>query len=299
LKQEQRLRSFEHFSYAPNELSIKWWKVSAKSQLIAIPRMEETMEKYKVDLIGSSIVRAYTGVPIAPIRGELSGIDAAYEVQRWTVNHWIGTGKMIAGRKIGITSKAVQQQLGVDEPDFGTIFSDMIVQSGSTIPSASVLQPRVEAEIAFVLAKDIVGACVTAEEVIAATDYVCPALEICGSRIAGWDIKITDTVADNASAGMVVLGAERHRATLDMLPAVSMRVLHNGAMSVEGDGAACLGNPAIAVAWLANALNRFGEGLKRGDVVMSGALAKMVAASPGDTFIADFGGFGRVETRFS
>ena len=116
---------------------------------------EEMMEKNKAELIGGSIVKAYSGAPIAPVRTQLSGVDDAYEVQRWTVNHWLSQGRTIAGRKIGLTSKAVQQQLGVDEPDFGAIFSDMIVQSGSVITGPSVLQPRVEAEIAFVLAQDL------------------------------------------------------------------------------------------------------------------------------------------------
>lgn len=245
------------------------------------------------------IIAAYGGQTIAPLRTRLSGVPDAYAVQQATVRTWLAKGRRIAGRKIGLTAKAVQQQLGVDEPDFGTLFADMIVADGGSIAANAVLQPRVEAEIAFVLGSDLKGTDISPEDVIAATAYVCPALEICGSRIAGWDIKIEDTVADNASAGMIVLGPNGGQPKMSELPAIEMRLSHNGAIAVEGRGEACLGNPAIAVAWLAQALGRYGEGLKAGDIVMSGALARMLPAEPGDRFEADFGTFGSVAVNFA
>lgn len=251
--------------------------------------------------IAERLIGAYrTGVPIAPIRREIKGIAAAYAVQQETVTQWQRAGRTIAGRKIGLTAKAVQEQLGVGEPDFGTLFADMIKPDGATLPWNSVLQPRVEAEIAFILKANIGGAAISPETVLAATDFVAPALEICGSRIAHWDIAIEDTIADNASSGLVVLGTARHKpASLEALAAAAMTIRHNGAAAGEGSGAACLGNPAIAVAWLAEALGQFGSGLRAGDVVMSGALAKMLPAEPGDSFIADFGAWGTVSTRFA
>ena len=134
---------------------------------------------------------------------------------------------------------------------------------------------------------------------MAATDYVCPALEICGSRIARWDIRIEDTIADNASSGLVVLGSEHSKPNLAELAAAPMSIKQNGALAGSGNGAACLGNPAIAVAWLAETLTGFGEGLHAGDLVMSGALSKMLAAAPGDGFAAEFGSFGSVVVRFA
>ena len=250
--------------------------------------------------IAERLLDAYrTGVAMAPVRGAIRGIPAAYAVQQETVAIWQQRGRTIAGHKIGLTAKAVQDQLGVAEPDFGTLFSDMILPDGATIARGAVMQPRVEAEIAFVLKSDLSGSTITPEQVIAATEYVCPALEICGSRIADWDIRIEDTVADNASSGLVVLGRTRITPALGALAEASMTVGHNGVPAGEGRGAACLGNPAIAVAWLAQALSAFGGGLRAGELVMSGALSKMIAAEPGSSFVADFGAWGTVSTRFA
>ncbi len=240
-----------------------------------------------------------TRQPIAPLRGEISGVDAAYDVQRETVRLWLARGRTIAGRKIGLTAKAVQAQLGVDEPDFGTLFSDMILADGASLDAHATMQPRIEGEIAFVLRSDLRGTQITPEQVIAATDHVCPAIEICDSRIAGWDIRIEDTIADNASSGFIVLGATKAKANLPEIAAVALSLRHNGAIAAEGRGEACLGNPAIAVAWLGEALTRFGDGLHAGDVVMSGALAKMLPAAPGDQFTAEFGTMGTVSIAFA
>ena len=250
--------------------------------------------------ISRDILRAYeTGVAIEPVRTRITGVPAAYEVQRETVRIWSERGRKLAGQKIGLTSQAIQTQLGVTEPDFGALFSDMIVADGGTVPAGSVMQPRVEAEIAFVLKSDLRGERIAPEEVIAATAYVTPAIEICGSRIAGWNIRIEDTIADNASSGLIVLGKSRIKPALADLAAVPMRLSHNGAAAAEGRGDACLGNPAIAVAWLAGALTRFGTGLRAGDVIMSGGLAKMIAAEPGSRFAADFAAYGSVSVSFA
>jgi 2-keto-4-pentenoate hydratase len=250
--------------------------------------------------VAQRILEAYeTGQAIAPVRGEIAGVAAAYRVQSETARIWRERGRRICGRKIGLTAKAVQAQLGVDEPDFGTLYADMVLRDGASVPPGAVMQPRIEGEIAFVLKTNLGGDRITPEAVIDATDYVCPAIEICGSRIAGWDIRIEDTIADNASSGLIVLGDKRAKPSLPALASVALSVEHNGAVAAEGRGEACLGNPAIAVAWLAEALSRFGDGLRAGDVVMSGALAKMLAAAPGDQFTANFGAMGTVSVSFA
>jgi 2-keto-4-pentenoate hydratase len=253
-----------------------------------------------IDETAMDILGAYaSGVPIAPVRGRISGVAQAYAVQQRTVAHWRQAGRRVVGRKIGLTNKTVQDQLGVHEPDFGTLFADMIVPDGGSVPHGAVMQPRVEAEIAFILNSDLDGVGISAEDVVEATDYVCPALEICGSRIANWDIRIEDTVADNASSALLVLGAGRAKPVVTELPLLALTMAHNGQCVLEGRGEACLGNPAVAVAWLAEALTRFGDKLKAGDIVLSGALARMLPAAGGDTFAADFGGFGSVSVRFA
>jgi 2-keto-4-pentenoate hydratase len=245
------------------------------------------------------ILDAYeTGKPIAPVRDRIRGIPDAYAVQQASVGIWLQRGRRIVGRKIGLTSKAVQAQLGFDEPDFGVLFVDMMVDDGAEVAWGKVMQPRVEGELAFVLKSDLQGERLSVEDVINASEYISPAIEICGSRIANWDIRIADTISDNASSGLFVLGSARVKPVLDELASVPMTLRHNGATAAEGRGEACLGNPAIAVAWLGETLTRLGEGLRAGDIVMSGALAKMVAAAPGSGFIADFGALGTVGVRF-
>jgi 2-keto-4-pentenoate hydratase len=249
--------------------------------------------------VAHRILQAYeTGIPIAPVRAEVPGLAAAYAVQRATYDIWLKAGRKPAGHKIGLTSKAVQEQLGVGEPDYGTLFGDMILESGARIDANAVLQPRIEPEVAFVLKADLSGEDVTPEAVIAATDHVVPAVEVCGSRIKGWDIRLEDTIADNASSGLVVLGGQKWKPVLADLAAIAVQVRLNDTISAEGHGAACLGNPANAVAWLAGALTRLGHGLRAGDVVMSGAMAKMMPAEAGNRFAVDFGAFGSVSLSF-
>ncbi|WP_107358154.1 2-keto-4-pentenoate hydratase [Streptomyces agglomeratus] len=239
--------------------------------------------------------------PCPPVRDLLpdGNIDTAYAVQRMNTSRRLAGGHRLVGRKIGLTSKAVQQQLGVDQPDFGALLSDIAVPQGGTVPPDRLLQPKVEAEVALVLAFDLPDAQCTAEDVAAATAFAVPALEIVDSRIAGWDITLVDTVADAASSGLFVLGEpETHLDTVD-LSSVQMTMSRNGQVVSEGSGADWFGSPLSAAVWLARTLARMGDPLKAGDVVLTGALGPMTAAVPGDTFTASISGLGEVAVRFA
>ncbi|MFF9481829.1 2-keto-4-pentenoate hydratase [Streptomyces sp. NPDC014733] len=243
---------------------------------------------------------AASGVPCAPVR-DLIGRDdltAAYAVQADLTARRLARGARVTGRKIGLTSESVQRQLGVDRPDFGVLFDDMAHPDGGTIPAGRVLQPRVEAEIAFVLRADLATGPLDTAQVRDAIAYGVAALEVCGSRIAGWDISLGDTVADNASSGAYVLGADRR--TLDEAEPVDagMTMCVNGTEVSTGTGAACLGDPVEALRWLARTARELGAPLRAGQVVLSGALGPMHAVSPGDTVTARLTGFGGVTVRF-
>ncbi|WP_344111953.1 2-keto-4-pentenoate hydratase [Terrabacter aerolatus] len=205
----------------------------------------------------------------------------------------------MVGRKIGLTSPAVQEQLGVDQPDFGVLFDDMDVSALPEVPMRGLLQPRVEAEVAFVLGADLDGADLDLEVVRAAVDYAVAALEIVDSRVAGWDIRITDTIADNGSSALFVLG--RDRMTLEELEPVSvtMQMHADGTLVSEGNGAACLGDPLNALLWLARTAQQLGDPLRAGHVVLSGALGPMHAVTPGSTVRADITGLGSVAVSFA
>ncbi|MGW2899275.1 2-keto-4-pentenoate hydratase [Streptomyces sp. NPDC001212] len=241
-----------------------------------------------------------SGVPCAPVR-DLIGRDdlaAAYAVQAALTERRLAAGASVLGRKIGLTSQAVQRQLGVDQPDFGVLFDDMAYSDGDTIPFGQVLQPRAEAEIAFVLGADLAEGPLSRTQVRDAIAYGVAALEICGSRIAGWDISFGDTVADNASSGAYVLGAERLGLDAFEPADVAMSMMINGAEVSTGSGAACLGDPVEAVVWLARTVRNLGEPLRAGQVVLSGALGPMRPVAPGDTVTATLSGLGAVTVRF-
>lgn len=244
---------------------------------------------------------AATGIPVAPVR-DLIGRDdvaAAYAVQALLGAERVAAGASVVGRKVGLTSAAVQQQLGVDQPDFGVLYDDMAHADGATIPIGAVLQPRVEAEVAFVLGDDLADGDLSPAQVAAAVDHVVAAIEICGSRVRDWDIGFGDTVADNASAGAFVLGTVR-RSLAEVTPRdVRMRMTVTGAEDSTGTGAACLGDPLAAVAWLAHRARELGEPLRAGQVVLSGALGPMRPVTPGAEAHATISGLGAVSVRFS
>lgn len=238
--------------------------------------------------------------PIAPVRTLLpeNDIAAAYAVQKFNTERAVAQGRRLTGRKVGLTSVSVQKQLGVDQPDFGMLFADMAFADGQEIPWSRVLQPKCEAEVALVLASDLDGIDVTIPDLIEATAYLLPAIEIVGSRIANWDIRIVDTIADNASSGLYVLGNQPVALADVDLRLAGMVLERNGEPVSFGVGAACLGHPFNAALWLARKLSEVGMPLRAGDVVLSGALGPMVVAKAGDVFEARIAGLGSVRAVF-
>ncbi|MCC6306026.1 MAG: fumarylacetoacetate hydrolase family protein [Rhodobacteraceae bacterium] len=242
-----------------------------------------------------------TGVPAAPVRDLIGAGDvaAAYRVQETNTRRWEAQGRRIAGRKIGLTARAVQRQLGVDQPDYGILFADCEVPSGEEVAAGRVLQPKVEAEVAFVIAAPLTRSDLTMVELLGAIAYALPAIEVVGSRIANWDIRIADTIADNASSGLHVLGqAPRPIADFDV-GLCGMVMLRNGEPISTGAGAACLGSPLNATLWLARTMAAAGRPLAAGDVVLSGALGPMVAVAPGDVVEARINRLGAVSVGFA
>lgn len=244
---------------------------------------------------------AATGVPCAPVRDLIGSDDvaAAYAVQTLLIGERIAAGASVSGRKIGLTSPAVQQWLGVDTPDFGVLLDDMEYAEDQTVPMSRLLQPRAEAEIAFVLRSDLAEGPFTAESVRGAVEHARAAIEIVDSRVSDWDIRLGDTVADNASSGLYVLGAER-RTLDDFEPVdVEMRMTCDDEEVSVGNGAACLGDPLNALAWLASAALEHGEPLRAGQLILSGALGPVHPVPPGAEIRAEITGLGSVTARFS
>lgn len=241
-----------------------------------------------------------TSTPCPPVRDLLGAtdMDLAYQVQRQLAEHRIRGGARVVGRKIGLTSEAVQKQLGVDSPDFGILFDDMRRTGDEAIDTDTLLQPKIEAEIAFVLSEDLDGEDFSPERIRAAIEYATAALEIVDSRIDGWDITIVDTIADNGSSALFVLGDERLGLD-DFDPvAVDMTMRINGNTVSQGTGAACLGDPLVAVAWLARTAASQGQPLLAGQIILSGALGPMAPVAAGDHVTADIAPFGRITATF-
>lgn len=239
---------------------------------------------------------AYSGAVLPPLRDALDPTDGdgAYAVQEINTEYWQRQGRQIIGRKIGLTAKAVQKQLGVDQPDFGTLFDDMLIPDGGLLDPNRVIQPKAEAEVAFVLGKDLQDPEATAADVEDAVSCAVAAIEIVDSRIAEWKISFADTVADNGSSAYFVLG--ERRAPLQGLDLYScgMVLERNGEVASIGAGAACLGHPLEAAAWLARILASRGSALRKGDIVLTGALGPMVPVAPRDHMRATIGGLGEV-----
>jgi 2-keto-4-pentenoate hydratase len=263
---------------------------------------EMNVDPNKIQAIAGRLRAAQqSGVPIAPIRDEIAdgGVAAAYAVQRANTDHYLKNGKRLVGRKIGLTSKSVQKQLGVDSPDFGMLFDDMALYDGEEVAPNRVLQPKAEAEVALVLERDLTHAGITLADLISAVAYVLPAVEIVGSRIEKWNIKLLDTVADNASSGLFALGAEPRKLDGLDLRLCGMVMERRGEPVSMGAGAACLGHPLNAALWLARTMVEVGSPLRAGDVVMTGALGPMVGVSAGDVLDTRINGIGSVRVAFA
>lgn len=243
---------------------------------------------------------AGSGTWLPPLRESHPGMDGedAYAIQKINTEMRVAQGRRIVGRKVGLTAHAVQRQLGVDQPDFGTLLDDMIYGDAEPVPWHALQQPRIEAEIAFVLERDLAMPHPGLADAVQAIGYALPALEIVGSRIAGWNIRYVDTVADNASSGAVVLGATPRRLADFDARLCGMAMFRRGEPVSTGAGAACLGHPLNAVVWLARTMARLGTPLRAGDLVLSGALGPMVGVEPGDVFEAQVHGLGSVKAVF-
>ena len=251
--------------------------------------------------IAQSLLEAYeTKQPIAPITTSQPSItvDEAYRIQLAQIESRIANGDVIVGKKIGLTSKVMQQMFNVTEPDYGHILASMVLADGDEVAIHHMIQPKIEFEIAFVLKEDVQGPGVTAEQIIAATDYVVPAFEIIDSRIEDWKIRFEDTVADNGSSAYAILGGKPKRLEEINLETLGMNIIKNGHFVDHATGAAVMGNPVNAVVWLANALGKYNIGLKKGEFVLSGALTAALPVEAGDTFTADFAHLGTIQVSF-
>ncbi len=250
--------------------------------------------------LAARLRNAYGEGTVPPMRDGLqpTDVEGAYAVQALNTGFWQATGRRMVGRKVGLTAKAVQAQLGVDRPDFGVLFDDMQIADGGELVPSRVLQPKAEAEVALILGRDLDDPHIMREEIAAAVSHAVAAIEIVDSRIADWKITFADTVADNGSSAFFVLGnAPKQLAGLDLWTC-GMALEVNGEVASVGAGAACLGHPLNAATWLARTLAERGEPLRAGDIILTGALGPMVAIKPGDVVRATIGGLGTVGFTF-
>ncbi len=259
------------------------------------------MDQPLIEALGDELYAALRGCSVVePLTNRHAGITIAdaYLVQQRMLARRLEAGERVVGKKIGVTSAAVMNMLGVFQPDFGYMLDGMIVAQGESIAMSTMIQPKAEGEIAFILKRDLMGPGLSNADVLAATDCVMPCFEIVDSRIRDWKIKIQDTVADNASCGVFVLGDNAVDPRRVDLSTCGMVLEKNGEIIATGAGAAALGSPVNAVAWLANTLGRLGIPLKAGEVILSGALAAMFPAKAGDNFRVTIGGLGGCSVRF-
>lgn len=241
-----------------------------------------------------------TRVPLSPLTAGLPDIDVvdAYEIQLINIRRRVAEGATIVGHKVGLSSKAMQQMMGVDEPDYGHLLADMEVFEDVPVEAARYLYPRVEVEVGFLLADDLPGAGCTEDDVLAATAAFAPAIELIDTRIKDWKIGLCDTIADNASSAGFVLGPQRVSPKDVDITGIDAVLTRNGEVVAEGRSDAVLGNPVTAVAWLARKVDSFGVRLKAGDIVLPGSCTRAIDARPGDQFVADFTGLGSVRLSF-
>lgn len=262
--------------------------------------INETVIKQLGDELFSALQSGTSLPPLTERYPELT-IEQAYQVSLQFLQRRKAVGQTVIGKKIGVTSKAVQDMLNVHQPDFGFLTDAMQVENGATVSKAEhhLVQPRAEGEIAFILKADLNGPGVTAEDVLAATEYVVPCFEIVDSRIRNWDITIEDTVADNASCGIFALGSTRVDPNSLDLAAVELTMTKNGEPAGTGLGSAVQGHPCEAVAWLANTLGKLGIPFRKGEIILSGALAPLVPVTAGDRIEMNITGLGSASLAFT
>ncbi|GEC95664.1 2-keto-4-pentenoate hydratase [Zoogloea ramigera] len=259
------------------------------------------MDKSKIEKYGDELYDALINrKAVAPLTDREADItiEDAYQIQQRMIQRRLDAGETIIGKKIGVTSKVVMDMLKVSQPDFGMMTSGMVFNEGESIDTSTMIAPRAEAEVAFVLKSDLMGPGVTAADVLRATDFVVPCFEIVDSRIQDWKIKIQDTVADNASCGVLVLGGRRKSPADIDLALAGMVLEKNGEIISTSTGAAVQGSPVNAVAWLANTLGNLGIGLKAGEVILSGSQSPLVPVKAGDSLVCTVGGLGGTSVRF-
>lgn len=260
------------------------------------------MNREEISRYGSLLYRALVDrLPVDPITQSAPDmtIEDAYQIQQEMIAQRLNqTGERIIGKKVGVTSKVVMTMLNVHQPDFGQLTSGMVFDDGASIEAASLIAPKAEGEIAFLLKRDLLGPGLCNADIMAATEAVMPCFEIVDSRIRDWKIKIQDTVADNASSGVFVVGDAAVDPRKIDLATVGMSLIKNGEVAATGAGAAALGHPVNAVTWLANMLGTLGMPLKAGEIVLSGSLAAMLPVVRGDHLSMHLGGIGSAHVRF-
>lgn len=260
------------------------------------------MNDARIEQLAGELRQAEAGLaPLPPLTSRFADmtIEDAYRIQMRNVAWRLENGARLVGKKVGLTSLAMQRFLGVDEPDFGHLFHDMVYDEELPLPLGRFLQPKIEAELAFVLAEDLAGPGVTVADVLRASAGVMASFEVIASRVADWKIKIQDTIADNGSSAALVLGSRLVPVSEVDLKHVGMVLERNGVIVETAAGAAVMGHPAAAVAWLANKLGAMGSGLSRGEIVLAGSLTKALEVAPGDVFTAAFAGVGAVKAVFT
>lgn len=259
------------------------------------------MDNSKIQHYGDELYQSLLDrQPVAPLTDREADItiEDAYQIQLRMIQRCLDAGERVVGKKIGVTSKVVMDMLKVNQPDFGHLLSGMVYNEGQPIPVGTMIAPKAEAEVAFILARDLEGPGVTAADVLRATDCVVPCFEIVDSRIKDWKIKIQDTVADNASCGALVLGGVRKSPRQLDLALAGMVLAKNGDIISTSTGAAVQGSPVNAIAWLANTLGRLGIGLKAGEIILSGSQSPLVPVVAGDSLTCNVGGLGGTSVRF-